>query len=142
MPQVKDKTLKDAWYVNVAKGPDGKSRPLSLGTISFKPDQERFVSARARAESRYTHQEFEKALANGNLRVKGEVTPVVVEEKVVVKDEVIPVVVKDEVKTGGRSRSDLQAMTKDEIIILAREKNLDTTGSKAQLIDRVLVATE
>jgi hypothetical protein len=138
MPQVKDKMLKDEWYVNVAKGPDGKSRPLSLGTISFKPDQERFVSARARAESRYTHQEFEKALANGNLKIKGAVVKVVPPAPEVVTPP--PPAETSTPTTGGRSRTDLQAMPKDTLITLAKELGLDDTGTKTQLIDRIVVA--
>lgn len=106
MPQVRDKTLQDEWYVNQAKTADGTLRPLSLGTITFKPGQERFIHARARAESRSTNQAFEQALANGSLKTRDTVAPspppvvnrVQITETVAVVDEVLaqPVVIDTE----------------------------------------------
>lgn len=108
MPQVKA-DIKDNWYVNQAKDAEGKPRELSLGTVTFAPGQERFVSAQLLLESRFTNDSFQKALDSGNLAVKGakkaepkpeppkpEPKKVEVEEKVEVEDEVKAVEVKDE----------------------------------------------
>jgi hypothetical protein len=77
MPQVKSK-IESAWYVNRAKDVDGKPRSLTLGTITFAPEQERFIEARVLLESRHNDERFKTALGNGNLVVKGaKVEPVV-----------------------------------------------------------------
>lgn len=158
MPQVKDNTIKDAWYENKAKDGDGKPRLLNLGTLTLKPGQRRFVRARSRLESRFTNQAFVDALANGNLAVvtsepaqkaetqkaepKVRIEPHEPREMEVEKGDQI-VVEKVPVSTAGnRTRSEFQAMGKDELIVLAKEKGLETTGSKNQIIDRLIVAAE
>lgn len=75
MPQVKDKNMKDGWYVNTAVGDEGP-RPLSLGAvITFKPGQERFLKASVILQSRDTHKAFLAAMANGNIRPRDAAVP-------------------------------------------------------------------
>jgi hypothetical protein len=155
MPQVKDNAIKDAWYENKAKKEDGTPRLLNLGTITFKPGQKRFVRAISRLSSRFTNTAFVDALANGNLVVvTNEPVQKAEAQKPAPKVNIEPheprqvVMESGQIETipvtapSNKTRSELQAMPKDELIILAREKNLDTTGSKAQIIDRILVAAE
>jgi len=55
----------------------------------------------------------------------------VVEEKVVVETVVEPVAPKN-------SEEELKSLNKSELIALAEQLNLDTTGTKAELISRIL----
>lgn len=95
MPQVKTK-IESAWYVNQAKDVDGKPRPLTLGTITFAPEQKRFIEARVLLESRHNHERFMTALGNGNLVCQTKQPPRF-EEPEVVEPEPEPEVVEPEV---------------------------------------------
>jgi hypothetical protein len=146
MPQVRDKILKDGWYVNQAKNSEGKPRPLSLGAVmTMKPGAKKHFKASDIQQSRATHTAFVAALANGNLVAEGgevkQAPPApepVVEEPPVVVDPPTPEEPVDETLT----RSDLQSMNKTSLIELAEGMGLDIEGTKAEIVDRILVNQE
>lgn len=146
MPQVKDGSVKDGWFLNQAKDADNNPRPLSLGTVAFKAGQKRFVPARLRLESRFTNQAFEKALANGNLKAIGaeEKAPVVAMPAPPPPSDDPPPPPEDppieEPKV--MTRSELMSMNKDELVAMCQEKGLNDSGSKSKLADRILVSQE
>ena len=150
MPQVKNSTVKDGWYVNQAKDRGGKPRALSLGAVmTMKPGAERHFKAVNISESRATHQAFLAALANGNLVPKGGAPKAVevVEEVKVADVPIIDQKTVEEAEVGEvveetLTRSDLQSMNKASLVDMAEGMGLDDDGTKNELIDRILVSQD
>ena len=146
MPQVKDPNVKDGWYVNMAMHED-KPRPLSLGAVyTLKPGQEKFLRAEMILQSRATYSAFKAALANGNLVPKN-AAPVPVSEpepepEVIDQEERVEVADDEEPEVTAYGRGELQAMNKSDLIEIAENMALDNDGTRAELVDRILVSQE